>query len=449
MPDRSLSGRPPSGRRSASLGARLLSLHTLDSFQFPAYRYYWTASLLSASGQMLQLVVIGWLTYDVTGSALLTAVAVGLSGIPNFLAVPLGGLLADRWDRVRLIVLSDAFRAIVTAIFAAVVVAGGAEAWHIFAYVLVQGFTNSISIPARMSLVPRIVPRQHLTNAFSLSLLTFSVASLAVPAAVGLLIALVGPGPTLFAGVALYLAAAGVVAAIHLNQADRPQRRQSSFIGEIVEGARYVGGQSVLLPLILLSAAAYGLITPAVRGLMPVFAAEVFEVGSVGLGLMMSALGVGSTVGTLVLASLGDVRYKGRIMLSCLGLTVVATLAFSLSPTIAVALPLIMLVGGGYESFAAMRSAAIQTIAPDRLRGRAIAVNFMGTGLSPLGGLLFGGVAEVLGAPAATSLAAFVMGACIAAGLSWRFRAVWGYQAALSLSAERPSPAKDDEWPCR
>ena len=428
MPDRPVSGLPPRGSWSASLGKRLLSLHTLDSLQFPAYRYYWAASLLSGSGQVLQQVLIGWLTYDITRSALLTAVAVGLSGIPNFLAVPLGGLLADRWDRVRIIYLSDAFRAIVTAIFAVVVVAGVAEAWHIFVYLLVQGFTNSISIPARMSLVPLVVPRQHLTNAFSLSLLTFSTARLAVPAAVGVLIVLVGAGPTLFTGVAMYLAAAVVVAAIHLDRVERPERRQSSAIGEMVEGARYVGGQPVLLPLILLSAAAYGLIIPSVHGLMPVFAAEVFEVGPVGLGLMMSAMGVGSTVGTLILASLGDVRYKGRIMLSYLGLTVLATLAFSLSPTITVALPLIVLVGGGYESFAAMRHAAIQTIAPDHLRGRTTAMNFMGTGLAPLGGLLLGGVAEVLGAPAATLVAAFVMAACIA-GLSWRFRGVWGYQA--------------------
>ena len=170
MPDRPVSGLPPKGGWSAALGARLLSLHTLDSLQFPAYRLYWTASLLSGSGQVQQQVVIGWLTYDVTRSAVLTAVAVGLSGIPNFLAVPLGGLLADRWDRVRIVVFSDAFRAIITAGFAVFVVAGRAEAWNIFAYVLIQGFINSMSIPARMSLVPLVVPRQHLTNAFSLSL---------------------------------------------------------------------------------------------------------------------------------------------------------------------------------------------------------------------------------------------------------------------------------------
>ena len=113
-------------------------------------------------------------------------------------------------------------------------------------------------------------------------------------------------------------------------------------------------------------------------------------------------------------------------MLSSLGMMVLATIGFSLSPTIGIALPFIMLVNGGFESFAALRHAAIQTIAPDHLRGRTTAMNFMGTGLSPIGGLLFGSAAEWLGAPLATSLAAFAMGACIA-GLSWRFRGVWGY----------------------
>ena len=173
-----------------------------------------------------------------------------------------------------------------------------------------------------------------------------------------------------------------------------------------------------------MGAAVYMLIVSTVHGLMPVYAAEVFHVGPAGLGLMTSALGMGAALGTLVLASLGDLRRKGRVMLGALALTVVGALAFSASPALVVALPVLVLLNGGFDTFAAVRSAAIQAIAPDAMRGRASALNGMGTGMFTVGSLLLGAVAELYGARWATLLAASLMAACLA-GINLRFRSVW------------------------
>ena len=404
-----------------------LRLHTLDSFRFRPFRYFWAAGLLASGAMLLQQVVVGWLTYDVTRSPLLTVLAMGLAALPNLLVAPFGGVLADRWDRAKLLAAAYVYNGIVTAGFSAAVMAGRIEAWHIFVFIMAMGVSQSISHPTRLALVPRIVPREYLINAFAVSMLTSSGARMAVPASAGVMIVLLGPGRTLFVGATMYLAAAVALGSISVGQAAQRRAGPGSVVRDFVEGARYVSREPVLLAVILLGAAAYALLVPTVHGLMPVYASEVFEVGPAGLGLMMSSLGLGAGVGTFVLASVGEVRYKGRVILGCLAVMTAAALAFSRSPTLAVALPMLVLYNGGFDTFAAVRSATIQAAAPDRLRGRVSALNTMGTGLFTFGSLVLGGVAEVLGAPPATLIAGFVMAACLTA-ISLRFRQLWSFR---------------------
>ena len=403
-----------------------MRLHTLDSFRVRAFRYYWAAILLTSSAQWLQQVVVGWLTYEVTRSPLLTVLAMGLAALPNLVVAPFGGVLADRWDRAKLLATAYAFKGTLTAGFAAAVVSGRTEAWHIFAFIMAMGLAQSLSFPARLAIVPRIVPREYLFNAFAISMLTSSSARLAVPAAAGLLIAVLGPGRSLFAGAAMFLVASATVATIKLRTAEREQARPRSAVKDLLEGVRYVKGEPVLLPVVLMGAATYLLIVPTVHALMPVYASEVFKVGPAGLGLMMSALGLGATLGTLLLASIGEVRYKGRFMLGCLALVAVAALAFSRIPVLAVALPVLVLLNGGFDTFGAVRQATLQAVPPDVLRGRASGVNQMGSGLLALGSLLLGGVAELFGAPSATLIGALMMGPCLV-GITLRYRRVWAF----------------------
>ncbi len=317
-------------------------------------------------------------------------------------------------------------KGLVTAAFAAIVITDRAEVPHIFVFILTMGMLQATSFPARQSLVPRIVPANHIYNAFAMSMLTSSSSRLLVPAATGIMIILLGPGQTLMFGAAMYLVAALSVSTIRLAKGGDTKRDRGSAIKEFIDGVRYVRREPLLFPIVLLGAAAYTILTPSVGGLLPVYASEIFDVGPGGLGLMMSALGVGATLGTLALASLPVLRYKGRIMVGCLALMAVAGAAFSGITTLVAALPLLVLVNGGFDTFAAVRSGAIQAIAPDEMRGRATAVNGMGSGFSPVGGLLIGAVAELSTPQWATLTGASLMVLSLAV-ITLKFPRVWDF----------------------
>ena len=370
--------------------------------------------------------MVGWLTYDLSRSPFLTVLALGLGTLPYLLTAPIGGVLADRLDRARLLASIYCVKALVYAVFSLVVMAGLVEVWHVFAFVVVMGLLQSASFPARQSIVPSVVPREYLVNAFALMLLTSSTLQLALPTLTGLSIEVQGPGGTLLVGVAMYLAAAVAAGTIRLPATDGAGMRRPSVLRQFADGVRYVRGDPVLLPIVLMSAAVYILIVPTVHGLLPVYASEVFDVGPVGLGLMASSLGLGAALGAVILASVPTLRRKGRLMVGCLALSLAAAAAFSRSPSLLVALPLIVLVNVGFDGFAMVRTAAIQIVAPDDMRGRATAVNSMGSGFAPIGGVALGAVAQSLGAPFATLIAAVLM-ALVLLLIVTRFRPIWRF----------------------
>ncbi|MBI4297441.1 MAG: MFS transporter [Chloroflexi bacterium] len=166
---------------------------------------------------------------------------------------------------------------------------------------------------------------------------------------------------------------------------------------------------------------------PFVQGLMPVYAEEVFGVGPTGLGLLLSSLGVGSTIGTFVLASLGDYHRKGLLMLASLVAMGLATVAFSLNPSYRLAFPNLLVLSGAMIMFASTSNAAVQSVVKDDFRGRVSGVYMATWGFTPLGSLLAGGLADRLGAPAATLMAAGVL-VVVLAGLARWFRPLWRYQ---------------------
>ncbi len=370
--------------------------------------------------------MVGWLTYDVSRSPFLTVLAIGLGTLPYLLTAPIGGVLADRLDRARLLASIYLGKALVYVVFSVVVIAGWVEVWHVFAFVITMGLLQSVAFPARQSIVPSVVPRDYLVNAFAVMLLTSSTLQLALPTLTGLSIEIQGPGATLLVGAVMYLGAAIAVGTVRLPAADRMGTRTESVLGQFADGLRYVRRDPVLLPVVLMSAAVYILIVPTVHGLLPVYASEVFDVGPVGLGLMASSLGVGAALGAVILASVRTLRHKGRLMVGCLVLSFVAAAAFSQSPSLLVALPLIVLVNVGFDGFAMVRTASIQIVAPDAMRGRATAVNSMGSGLAPIGGVALGAVAQMLGAPFATLIGAVLM-ALVLLLIVNRSRHIWRF----------------------
>lgn len=418
-------------RRRPSLGLHLrplpyipVRLHTFESFRYRDFRFLWAATFLSSSGFWLQQVVVGWLAYEITRSPFLTSVAVGLDALPILLAGPLGGLVADAFDKRRLLISVYLYQSVVTLAFASFVLLGTLAIWHIFAFVLLTGLSWVITDPTRSSMLPGIVPREGLVNAFALNSMAFSVSRLATPVLGGLLLAFADAGPPLLVVGTLQLMAVTAVLPIRFKSDSRTVLKLTTAFSQLLEGARYVAAHPVLRPLFLVAIIPSLLVMPFVHGLMPVYAAEVFNVGPTGLGLLLSAIGIGSTAGAFLLATWANFRRHGRAVLISIAVMAFAMLAFSRSPLYVGAIPIIVVLSAGMMMFFSVTSASIQSVVRNDYRGRVSGLYMVTWGLFPLGSLVAGALAQAFGAPMATLLSGVVVLITLA-GIGLWVRSLW------------------------
>ncbi|MDP7579404.1 MAG: MFS transporter, partial [SAR202 cluster bacterium] len=282
------------------------SLHTFSAFQYRNYRFLWSSALWVAGGYWIQQVVVGWLIYDITNSAFLTSVAMGLEAIPILIGGPIGGFLVDVFDRRRLLITVCLYHGLCALALAIGLIFWEIGPLEIFTFTLLVGFSWVISEPARSAVVANTVPKGGLLNAFALITLGWGGARLAVPAIGGLLISIYGAHAALISESILMLTAALFAAGIRMDEKDREKPQLSKIINGLLEGALYVRNNRMILALLTFSFAPPLIIFPFVYGLLPVYAAEVFHVGPTGLGILVSASGIGMVFGTIVVASLGD-----------------------------------------------------------------------------------------------------------------------------------------------
>ena len=389
---------------------RPAQVRTFESFRHRNYRFLWASSLFFSGAFWLQQVVIGWMAYDLTGSALLTSLAMGLDALPILIAGPIGGLLVDRWDKRKLLAGVFAYQALLALGFGAITLMGLVNAWHLFAFLFLMGMGWVIADPARMALIPGIVPRHSLVNAFALNSLAFSVSRLAVPALGGALLAFAGAGAAMLLEAAIVAVAVAAILWLRMDPAPaKPRLSASAALSELAAGARYIRENPLILGLLLFGFLPPVLALPFLTGLIPVYAAEVYGVGPAELGLLMSSVGGGFLVGTLILASIGDAGRKGMVIMGSIALMAASMAAFALNPSLALAYPLLAIGSAGTMGFFSVTGAAMQGALPDALRGRVSGIYIMTFGAMPLGSLAAGMIAESFGAPAATMIAAFVV----------------------------------------
>lgn len=390
---------------------RPMRVHTFDSFLHRDYRFLWASTLFFSGAFWLQQVIIGWLTYELTQSALLTSLAMGLDALPILIAGPLGGLLVDRWDKRKLLAGVFLYQSLLALGFGALVLLGDVGAWHVFAFIFLMGAGWVIVDPARMSLIPSIVPRHSLVNAFALNSLAFSITRLAIPAVGGALLAFAGAGVALLLQATLVAAAAALALGLAAFKPDmQAGLSPRAALAEILEGVRYIRQTPVVLGLLLLGFLPAVLVSPFLHGLIPVYAAEVYKVGPATLGLLMSSVGAGFLTGTLLLASISNnLPRKGVMIMGCIALICVSMTALALNPTITLAYPIVALGSVGTMAFFSITSATMQSILPDRLRGRVSGIYIMTFGAMPAGNLAAGVISQNISAPAATLIAVGVI----------------------------------------
>jgi MFS family permease len=362
------------------------------------FRLFFAGQSVSLIGTWLTRVATGWLVYRLTDDAWLLGVAGFAGQIPTFLLAPLAGVLIDRWNRHRVLVVAQVLSLVQSALLAAFALTGTIAVAHIIALNVMQGLINAFDTPARQTfMIEMIEDRADLPNAIALNSSMVNAARLIGPTVAGALIAAFGEGWCFAVDAASYLAVIASLVAMQVPPPrPRPRRRLAEEMGE---GARYVAGhrpiRTVLLVLALVSLTGMPYLV-----LMPMMATDVLHAGAHGNGFLMSASGLGALGGAIYLARRSSAVGLGKIIALAAAGFGAGLIAFSRSTTMWLSLPLLVVTGFSMIVQMAASNTVIQTLVDEDKRGRVMSFYTMAFfGTTPLGSLLAGGLARGLGAP--------------------------------------------------
>jgi MFS family permease len=382
------------------------------------YRLFFSGQLISLVGTWMQQVAEAWLVYRLTGSAALLGVAGFASQIPVFLLATIGGTVADHSNRHRILVITQTTSMVLPLILAALVFTGHVRVWHVFALAATLGVVNAFDVPARQAFVVEMVGKDDLVNAIALNSSIVNGARTIGPAVAGVLLAAVGEGWCFLLNGLSYLAVITGLLLMQLPARDKHLHHPPA-LAATVEGFRFVRRSTPIRDLLLL----VGLVSFAGMSysvLMPIFADSILHGGAKGLGLLMASAGFGSLCGALSIASRSSTRGLGRIV-GISALTFGAGLmVFALSRAFWLSAVLLFVVGMSMITQAASTNTLIQSMVPDELRGRVMAVYaMMFMGMSPIGALVQGALAERIGAPYTLVIGG---GICVAGAIVFNIR---------------------------
>ncbi|KAB0669682.1 MFS transporter [Oryzomonas sagensis] len=361
------------------------------------YQLFVAGQGISLVGTWMQQVAMSWLVYRLTGSAFLLGVIGFTSQIPTLLIAPVAGVLADRWDRRRLLMINQTFAMFQAAFLATAVLAGFAQIWLIVLLSLLLGTITAFEIPIRQSFVVELVEhREDLGNVIALNSSMVNGARLIGPSVAGILVASAGEGVCFIINGISYLAVIMALAAMRI--APRPPRlRQRHVIHELREGFAYAFGFSPIRSILLLVAFVSLLGMPYIV-LIPVFAKEVLHGGAHTFGFLMTAAGCGALIGTLYLASRRSVVGLGRIIVLAVILFAVGIALFALSSYLPLSLAALAMAGFGSITLVASCNTILQTILEEDKRGRVMSFFTMAfMGMAPFGSLGAGAMADIVG----------------------------------------------------
>jgi MFS family permease len=401
---------------------------TFAALRHPNYRLFFAGQLVSLIGTWMQSVAQGWLVFKLTGSAFFLGVVAAAGQAPVLALSLVGGVVADRVPRRRLLMITQSSSALCALGLGTLVALDVVRPWHVAGFAALSGIANAFDMPARQAFVVEMVGQDDLMNAIALNSSVFHAARIIGPSIAGLLVAAVGMAVCFFLNGLSFVAVIAALAAMRLP-APRAAPPKGSVWSHIVEGVRYVG-RDRLVGGVMLLIASFSLFGLPYAVLMPVFADKILRVGPRGLGLLFAAAGVGALGGALLLATFARTRRRALLLLGGVLVFAVGVSGFGLSRTFPLSLALLALCGGASVSFMSSCNTMIQASVPDRLRGRVMGIYSLAfMGLAPLGALQAGTVAEHCGAP--TSLVAGALICVLAAATV----------VALVPALRRPQPA--------
>jgi MFS family permease len=387
---------------------------TLRAFRHRNFRLFVGGQVISLVGSWMQTVAQAWLVYKLSGSSLLLG-TVGFAGqIPVFLLAPIGGITADRYDRRRIVVATQVASMVLAGILAVITLSGSVRIWHVMVLSVLLGVVHAFDIPARQSFLVEMVGKEDLMNGIALNSSIFNGARVLGPVVAGLLVAAVGEGWCFALNAVSY---AAVIAGLVMIKVSGPQSKaEGKPLDQIIQGFQYAWGTRPARDLLGL----VGLISAVgmpYTVLMPIFADQILHGGARGLGILMSATGLGALAASLFLASRSNVRGLGRLTAIASTGFGLSMMVFAFSPYFWLSAAALVPTGGFMMLQNASANTLLQAMVPDQLRGRVMALySMMFMGMAPIGSLFAGVVADRAGAQVAVALGGVV---CLAG--SWLF----------------------------
>lgn len=388
--------------------------HTFRALRYRNYRLFFIGQGISLIGTWMQSVAMSWLVYSMTDSALLLGVVAFAGHICTFLFGPFAGVLTDRMDRKRIVLITQSLSMFQALTLAVIVLTGSAAVWNLIVLSAALGLINAFDMTARQSFIPELVDdRADLGNAIALNSIMFNSARMIGPTIAGVLVATVGEGLCFLINGLSFIIVLSCLAAMRITPRDISPA-QNNFLGGMKEGLSYAFGFApIRYTIILLSLAA--LLGMPYTVLMPVVAREILKGDAQTLGFLMAAMGAGAIAGAIYLASRKSPRGLLKIIVVASVIFGAGLLCFSFSSILWLSLVFLALTGFGMVVQTASSNTLLQLVADDDKRGRVMSfysISFIGLG--PFGSLLYGWLASVIGAPY-TLMAGGIC--CMAAGL--------------------------------
>lgn len=401
-------GGSTTGRRSGRRG-RSSILYALNAY--PDYRLLFYTTVATNGAFWMWNMAVGWLALLLTNSAFFVGLTGFLAGIPVLLFTLPAGAVIDRVDRRRVLLAAQLAVTVVSCVVVALLLLGQLRPWELLLAAFANGSAMSFVFPTRNALIANLVPAEDLGNAVGLNATGQNLARIAGPTLAGPLLSAVGLSATFFICMTVQLLA--MTFTLRLPRVSPSPAARRSLLAGINEGLTVIRRSSYLTGMMILAFVPAMFLQPY-QNFLPVFARDVFGIGTTGLGVLMAANGIGAVIGSLLVA--GSRRLTGRTdaLLWSTVLLGVSVVVFALSGWAPLAGALIFLVGLLSSFYSALNNFHIQMGVEDQVRGRVLSVYFLSWGVLPVGTLPVGAVAEAYGAPAATAWMAAIGLALIA-----------------------------------
>ncbi|MGI8553311.1 MAG: MFS transporter [Dehalococcoidia bacterium] len=393
-------------------------LQGFRALRHPNYRLFWIGQLVSLIGTWMQTVAQSWLVLQLTGSAVALGIVGALQMFPTLVIGIFCGVLADRWRKRDILVVTQTLQMLFAFILAVLVSTHHVQLWHIYVLATLLGIANAFDMPVRQAFVMEMVGREDLINAVALNSMQFNAARVIGPALAGISIAAIGISGSFYAnGISFVAVIGGLLAMRSKTFYAVPTLEQRSILESLREGCVYVWQTPVVL-LITLLVGAIGMFAFNYNVLLPIFAQSILKVGPTGFGWLGAVYGIGSLAGAFVAAFTNRARWI-VLFAGALGFFLMQ-FAFAFSRSYQLSLILLAVAGFCLINFFTSANTAVQQQVPDELRGRVMGVYMtLNNGTTPFGNILTGWLAGAFGATVALALSMGSGLICLLAGAVW------------------------------